>query len=268
MRSLGLEQCNPPTVRAPRIIPHERIAASGRLVLAAAFAALLACTAAAAQEAVPAAAAPTGTFRASQAFTFLFLAMGPAPLIPAFASLTAGRDRGFKRALALQAILVVAAAMVVAATSGVAALRGWGVSTAALTLAIGLLLLLVALRNVLEVYDPPKKAPQPDPNAAAPTRSDLAFTPLAFPIIISPFGIGIVVLLLMLAQDRGAIATMAALIAIVLALDLVAMLAADWVMRAPFIKYILLVTGAVMGVLQVALAVDAMADAIRAMNLM
>jgi small neutral amino acid transporter SnatA (MarC family) len=38
-------------------------------------------------------------------------------------------------------------------------------------------------------------------------------------------------------------------------------------MRAPLIKYVLMITAAVMGVLQVALAVDAMADAIRDVNL-
>jgi multiple antibiotic resistance protein len=251
-------------------IPHET--ARGRAIVGAGLhggvavlAVLSLCASAAAQ--APALPAAPRDFEASQAFTFLFLAMGPVAIIPAFASLTAGRDRAFKQGLALQAIGIVVLAVVVAATSGVGALRAWEVSTAALTLTIGLLLLLVALRNVLEVHEPAKKERPPDPDAPLPTRNELAFTPLAFPIVISPFGIGIVVLLLMLAQERGATGTLAVLIAIVLALDLLAMLVADWVMRAPFIKYALLITGSVMGVLQVALAVDAMADAIRALNL-
>jgi hypothetical protein len=61
----------------------------------------------------------SGAFRTSQAFTFLFLAMGPIPLIPAFAALTAGRDRVFKRRLALSGVGVAAIGIVVAAMTGV-----------------------------------------------------------------------------------------------------------------------------------------------------
>jgi small neutral amino acid transporter SnatA (MarC family) len=58
------------------------------------------------------------------------------------------------------------------------------------------------------------------------------------------------------------------LIFVVLALDLLAMLAADWIMRAPFVKFALRIVGAVMGILQVALAFQVIADAVRDLNVM
>ena len=99
-------------------------------------------------------------FRAGEAFTFLFLAMGPNPIIPQFAALTAGRDRAFKLKLAFYGVAVAALGVVVAATTGVATLQAWGVSTAALALAIGTVLLILGLRAVLSVYGPHIEAAQ------------------------------------------------------------------------------------------------------------
>lgn len=53
-----------------------------------------------------------------------------------------------------------------------------------------------------------------------------------------------------------------------LALDLLAMLAADWIMRAPFVKFALRIVGAIMGILQVALAFQVIADAVRDLNVL
>ena len=49
-------------------------------------------------------------------------------------------------------------------------------------------------------------------------------------------------------------------------LDLLAMIFADTIMKTPFIKYALQIMGAVMGVLQVSLAVQVIANASRELN--
>jgi multiple antibiotic resistance protein len=127
---------------------------------------------------------------------------------------------------------------------------------------------LIALRTALDVYTLARARPAAPASAdTPPTLTQLAFSPLAFPTIIPPFGIGIVVLLLALAQERGAMATLAGMFATILFLDLLAMLFADWIMRAPFIKYALYTLGAAMSVLQVSLAVQAIADSIRELNI-
>jgi multiple antibiotic resistance protein len=170
--------------------------------------------------------------------------------------------------LAFYGVAVAALGVVVAATTGVATLQAWGVSTAALALAIGTVLLIVGLRAVLSVYGPQVEYAAPDDGKPLPSAKDLPFSPLAFPTILPPFGVGIVVLLLSLAEERGAMQTMAVLILVVLALDLLAMLAADWIMRAPFVKFALRIVGAIMGILQVALAFQVIADAVRDLNVL
>jgi multiple antibiotic resistance protein len=211
--------------------------------------------------------ASLGLFRPSEAFTFLFLAMGPIPLIPAFAGLTAGRDRRFKLRLALSGVGIAAVAISLAATMGVSTLDGWGLSLPALTLAGGLLLLLVALRTLFEFYTPRPQTP-PQQGAPPPRLVDTAFSPLAFPMILPPYGIGVVILVLAMAQQQGATLEVARLIALILVFDLAALLLADWIMKLTPVKYALQILGVIMSVLQVALGAQAIAYAIRDMHIL
>lgn len=205
-----------------------------------------------------------GSFSAGKALTFLFLAIWPFPVIPGFAILTAGRDRRFKLGLALYG----AAAIIFAATMGVSILQSWGVSMPALTLAAGLLLLLVALKPLLEIQSPLAKAPAgPQAGAPLPAMTELAFSPLAFPMIIPPFGLAIIILLLTLSQERGAMAAVSVLILFVLVLDFLAMVFADSIMRLSALKHVLRILGTIICVLQVSLAVQAIADSSRTLNI-
>jgi len=229
---------------------------------------LLACTAASpalAQAIAPATTAPpSGTFRAEEAFTFLFLAIGPAHAIPAFAAMTAGRERAYKVRLAAYGGAAAALAILLAGTVGVSFLQKWHLSMSALALAAGLLLLLVALGKLLGGQKEAHTAPATD--APPPRPIDLAFSPLAVPTIIPPFGMAVVILLLALAQQRGATGTMAVLILIMLALDVLAMIFADRIVKVAVLRYALTLLGTMIGVLQVALAVQTIANAIRELN--
>ena len=206
-----------------------------------------------------------GTFQATEAFTFLFLAIGPSHVIAGFANTTAGRDRRFKTRLALYGTLAAALAIAIAATIGVRFLQKWHLSIAALAFAAGLLLLLVALNQLLG-HRKGGQTTQPAPDAPPPTALELAFSPLAVPIIIPPFGMAVVILLLALAQQHGAMSTMISLVVIMLVLDFLAMMATDLIVRISVLRYAVMLLQTMMSVLQVALAVQTIATAMRDLN--
>src|ERR1700758_4045624 len=90
----------------------------------------------------------------AEAFTFLFVTLGPLNVIVPFAAMTKGRSTGSKRRLAFKAVLLATIALLVAATLGAKTLQAWGVSGGALLLAAGAILFLVALQPVLAGYRP------------------------------------------------------------------------------------------------------------------
>ena len=199
------------------------------------------------------------------AFTFLFVTLGPLNVISPFAAMTNGRDVAFKRRLAFRAVLIAAIALVVAATVGVKTLQSWGISVGILLLAGGVILFLVALQQVLAGYNPHGPQAQGTPAAAvpAPSEFELALSPLAFPTIITPYGLALLILLFTLYPLGSGGWWILATAAFVLALDLLAMLCADLITSIPFSKAGLDILGAVMGVLLVALGIQAAADGVR-----
>jgi multiple antibiotic resistance protein len=198
-----------------------------------------------------------------EAFTFLFVALGPLNVIGPFATFTRGRDAAFKRGLAFRAFLVAAIALLFAATLGAKALEAWGISVGALLLAAGAILFLVALQPVLAGYSPRGGQVQAIPAVPAPSEPELAFSPLAFPTIITPYGLALLILLFTLYPFGSGGLGILAIASFVLALDLLAMLCTDLLAKIPFIKPGLGILGCVMGVLLVALGVQAVADGLR-----
>lgn len=175
--------------------------------------------------------------------------------------LTRGRDAAFKRRLAVRGTGIAAIALFMAATLGARLLRNWGVSTEALLLTGGIILFLVALRRVFQQFTPLEA-----PVAAMQETTWQAFSPLAFPTIVTPFGVAVLVVALRLRPGDLATAEILALAAAVLLLDLLAMLFADRILQAPFVSAALLILGSVMVVLQVALGVEMMLYALRLLD--
>jgi multiple antibiotic resistance protein len=178
-----------------------------------------------------------------------------------FAKMTAGRNAAFKRRLALRGFVIALIAALASATLGASTLERWGISVAALTLTAGIILFLVALQPVLRQYEARDGGPDASPDAAPPTVSSLAFSPLAFPTIVTPYGIAVLIIAVAL-SPRG-IAGILSLVGIVLLLDLLAMLVAERVLKTPFLAATFAIAGAVLGVLQMALGVQAVANAVR-----
>jgi multiple antibiotic resistance protein len=211
--------------------------------------------------------APLIALTFGKAFTFLFLTLGPLKIMGPFVAMTRGRDAAFKRKLAIEGFVIAAIAAFAAATIGVSVLSKWGVSVGALMVTAGIVLFLVALRQVLQQYEPKNPAPDAPPDHATPQRSTaIAFSPLAFPTIITPYGVAVLILLVALSGDRTM--PIFAMAALVLVLDLLAMLGAERVLKTPYIASVLGIVGAVIGVLQVALGVQLVINGLRLLNAM
>jgi multiple antibiotic resistance protein len=200
------------------------------------------------------------TFSFGEIFTFLFLTLGPLKLLGPFASMTRGHDAAFKRRLAVRGTLIAVIAILFACTSGVSTLRKWRVSVGSLSLTAGIVLFLVSLKPVLEQFANLELRSQAIPASDAPVPSPMM---LAFPTIVTPYGIALLIVLATLRAEDTSVIQIVGIVAVVLLLDLIAMLYADRILSTPFVALALGIMGAVMGVLQVALSVSVMILALR-----
>jgi multiple antibiotic resistance protein len=131
-------------------------------------------------------------------------------------------------------------------------------------LGASIVLFLIALRQVLEQYEPKKPEPAASDVSAA-SSSKLAFSPLAFPTIVTPYGVAVLILIVTLRSDH--LLEILGVTIFVLVLDFLAMVVADLILKTPLVAAALGILGSVMGVLQIALAVQASVDALRMMGI-
>lgn len=173
--------------------------------------------------------APAPDFEARKIFFMLFLMLGPIKILVPFVAMTRGSDRGFRRRLATRATLFAAAALALAGVLGRLMLESFAISLPVLAMTGGIILFLVALQTVLQQSAGAFTVPQkPDP------ASDIgsAFTPLAFPTIVTPYGIAAVIVFATLATGRhDQEFTVAGIVLAILLLDWLAMLYAETIFR-------------------------------------
>jgi multiple antibiotic resistance protein len=160
--------------------------------------------------------------------------------------------------------IIAMIAALLAATLGASMLEKWDVSPGALHLTAGLVLFLIALQPILSQYAPHQQA---GINVEEPERplSAMAFSPLAFPTIVTPYGIAVLILLVTIRPQH--IWLILALTFIIFVLDLLAMLGAEFIMRRSFLVTVLGIIGTILGVLQVALGVQAVVNALHILGL-
>ena len=183
-------------------------------------------------------------------FVLLFITLGPFKILGPFMQLTRDLDEGKMKQIAVRAFVLAVIAVVVGGFAGRILAENWQISIAALTLAGGLIFLLVGLRLVLEQYQPVHAAPAPLPEA--PMAAALR---VAFPTVVTPYGIAAVIALLVNSPDAARTAGILAILIGVMVANLLAMLYARRIMGGLFLLALQIV-GAVLGVLQVALAVQ------------
>ena len=189
----------------------------------------------------------------SKIFTFFFLTLGPKAVIAPFARSTAKLDKTKRRQVAVATTAISLLSIVVAATIGVRILSNWGISTGALLIAAGLMLFLIALESIRGQYQPPETQRSPsDPGVSVRL---LAFK-LAFPYVVSPYGVAVVILVLTSRPEHVPLTPIIAMLAGIMLLNLVVMLNADRIARSSYIAPLFAILGAVLGVLQAALGVQ------------
>lgn len=181
-------------------------------------------------------------------FLLLFLMLGPIKIIAPFASITREFDARRRRRIADAAILFSAVALAIAGLLGRSMLDNFAIPTPVLALTGGLILFLVALRTVLEQFSGATRPAIP-PQA---TDTQIAISPIAFPTIVTPFGIAATIVFVTLAgDDLGAKLIVAGAVLLILLLDWVVMLFAHRLLG--WLGVVLQVLGAVLGVTQVAI---------------
>ncbi len=188
---------------------------------------------------------------ARKIFMMLFLMLGPIKILVPFVNMTRGSDPAFRRRLATRAVLFSTAALAVAGALGRSVLDNFNISLPVLALTGGLVLFLVALQTVLQQSAGPSR-PRPD---GPPPELHLAFSPLAFPTIVTPYGIAAVIVFAALAQDDYVDKlVLGGVVLLILVMDWLAMLFADAILR--WVGTALQVFAVVLGVTQIALGLQ------------
>jgi multiple antibiotic resistance protein len=196
-------------------------------------------------------------------FVVFFVVVEPISLIPLFSDLTQGANVGYKRRMAIRAVLVAASILVLFALGGAAFLELMGISLDAFRIFGGLLLFLLSLEMVFARESGTRTSS--GELAESKRRADISVFPLAFPFIAGPGALATILLWfgpLHLGAQWTLFGAYLTAVGLVLAIALVLMLLAEPLMR------VIGVTGAnvagrLLGVILGALAVQFVLDGLR-----
>ena len=198
----------------------------------------------------------------SYVFVIFFLTLGPLKVIPIFNRLCYKTEPNFAKKLALKATIISSIILFAVAIIGKGILAKWDVSTAALFVAGGLLILMASLQMLSNFSLPkplsPKTEPYTEENIPA-----IAINPLTIPAIITPYGI--VAILVATSQAEGDIKrqiSIFALLLLIILLNWLGMIFAKVIVQKVNI-ITLVIVGWVFAVLQAGLAVDLMIEGIK-----
>ena len=195
------------------------------------------------------------------AFTTFMATVGPIDVAAMFAAMTTRATPQFRRAMAVRGTLISALILFCFALTGEMLLRSLGISLAALKIAGGILLLLIAVDMVFARTSGGTSTTSEETDEAF-GKQDISVFPLATPLIAGPGTMGSVILLMANAKGNLMIelVVMGMLLA-TLVLTLVLLLAASRVQKL-FGVTGMHVVSRVFGVLLSALAVQFMIDGI------
>ena len=199
----------------------------------------------------------------AEIFTVFFVTLGPLKILGPFVQRTRGIDESTARQIAWWTFVVATLGILAGGLLGCMLLEKWHVSIPALRLAGGIVFFMVALRQLLEQYEPAQVvAMEP-----LPARPIVAASRLVFPMVLTPYGVAVVIALLAASDDMRRITTILGLVVFVMALDLLAM----WFARRMLVGFtvvVLQVLGAVLAVLQMALSVQFILGGLRALGVL
>jgi multiple antibiotic resistance protein len=195
------------------------------------------------------------------AFTTFFATVGPLDVGAVFAAMTPSATAAARRRMAVRGTLIAAGILLAFALAGDLLLGSLGISLAALRVAGGILLLLIAIDMVFARSSGGTSTTEEEVREGA-GKSDVAVFPLATPLIAGPGAMGAVILLMAEAQGdflrQGVVISM---LAAVLVITLAALLLASQLQRLMGVTG-LHVVSRIFGVLLAALAVQFMIDGV------
>lgn len=180
-------------------------------------------------------------------FTFLFLMLGPFKVIGPFAKITRGADPALTRNIAIRATLFSSICLLLAAVLGNMILSRFGIPLPILALSGGIVLFLVALMNIIQQFAPTAANVE---NVSVPTL-EMALYPIAFPTIVTPYGIAAVIVFLAVCPDLKSQLNVGAIVLGIMLLNLIIMLITRHIFK--FLSFFLAILGAILAVVQVAL---------------
>lgn len=191
----------------------------------------------------------------SDVFLLLFIMIGPVKSIAPFATATAGLALPELRKVAWKVFLLSLATVLVAGLLGGHILQKWHVNPAVLQAAGGLVFLLVALQMVLAQYHPPAAA-------AAPPAAPPSVANLVHPVTLPAYGIAALITIVAASASFDRTLAVLGVAVVVLLLDLLVMCFVRQVLQGVG-RLVLQILGAVLGMLQVALALQLIVAALR-----
>jgi multiple antibiotic resistance protein len=168
-------------------------------------------------------------------------------VIGPFVKITMNADKKLRRQIAFRATLYSSIALLLASVLGGKILSNYGIPVPILSLSGGIILFLVALLNIIQQFSP---TPTHDADTAIPTMA-VAMNPLAFPTIVTPYGIAAVIVFMALFPDLESKLTVGGIVVGIMALNLLVMLISHKAYKV--LAVILPILSAVLGVVQVAL---------------
>jgi multiple antibiotic resistance protein len=181
-----------------------------------------------------------------QVFTLLFLMLGPFKIIGPFSKITQGADPKLTRQIAVRSMMFSSLALLLAAFLGQRIISNFDIPLPILAISGGLILFLVALLTIIRQFG---TSPSNEEKNIVPTLN-MALSPLAFPTIVTPYGIAAVIVFLALSPDMSSKLYVGAIVLAIMALNLILMLITRYIYR--YLSVTLSLLGAILGIVQVA----------------
>ena len=196
------------------------------------------------------------------AFVTFFVVIDPPGCAPIFASLTGTAPAQHRRAMALRSTLVAALILYLFAIFGEAFLGALGISLDAFRVAGGVMLFLIALEMVFEKRTE-RRTHRAEDVKADPEHEDISIFPMAIPMIAGPGSIASVMLLTSKSVGMAQTLVVLGALALVLVVNLAALLAAGPLMKAVGHRVEAMITR-ILGVVLAALAAQFVIDGVKA----
>lgn len=151
----------------------------------------------------------------------MFAIMNPFVVLPLFLTMTEGYDPAYQRATGLRVAAFSTIICAAVAVCGAAVLKFFGISVNDFRVAGGLVLMSIAMSMLQGSGNPGHEEPAKR-EAAQGNRSDIAFYPMAFPMVVGPGTITAIIVFMGQAKGTaGVIAVVAAIALVLLAMAVV-----------------------------------------------